>query len=971
MIDLGETLKDGVRASTLSWSFESSLSITSLPPLVGAYYNMRLTYELLDIAGTNVGGGTMFDQRLPVPVGGAATNATFPFSISGSCPDAFNIQETSLSPPVRSIKYLLTVGNFVASTTPIDYDLEIIGGVLKVNYDIPNGLTDGIIQTPIFISYDGIEIGTQISVNGSLLMESAADSATAKFVQPLYRKIKMRQEKAILKILSNPGGYGLRWMMRQDQHDTMLRAIRTAIALETHKDEKKFLAMLEHFKSFENAPSDKPMMNEASIRSILNKGWKGLKKAGTTVYKDVIKPVAMEEYDRLKNLPKHAASELLKNALSGVALGPLAMQYDAPQITYKALGRPSGSLNSASTGYIPSAATGYLPRAATSVYKPKYVAATRRPRMEFEQKPSSTTPQTQIDTAKKSCWKIPLKDVTLFPTVNFMGDELTNDDLQSTVEIFAIVPNKLLHKVPVLPTFTFPSRASVTNYTAYPNSTNIDTLSQAPKEPVTLLRVKRRNLNHVEVETTDKPVGGRSLDLAMYAFNNGLTGGFVYTGTVQGGLIGALSDEMMLLKKKYCDDNSFITVGNGPYTISVGTLTDMLRKLRGLVRLSNSKSHYNAATGESLFIQDLKFEGPRFRAIAAQGLNTLVTPFELKYRAYPTWKEYWPMEGFESNYLIVGPVKHPFPQATVASYLREDGFYDILLSPKPGDSIVFVKKVVAQALAAIEPLMRLEKFGTSDPYEAPQPPFQPTLILAATKRRRTPNLKQNAAVSFPTSSTLFMIFNELTNDNSFQELKELYIQALTTSLNDSQKKLLRKGLDRFEETAKLRLLTYFPSLSVEQKEKITSNLTRNETQAKSLKKGLESLELTPRSYLKVLRKFRSTNLKGLLTLISYYIPVDGPESFEIKSQNAPVIAGVFSALIGKLAFLAGKEIPPQGQGFNVSFKTREGNFELVYNRMVAAAAFDFYKQELYNDIPLREGTITEEILSKIPPRSED
>jgi hypothetical protein len=56
----GEILLDYMRASSINWSFASALSIS----VNGAYFGVKLYYEIYDIAGTQINFGSLWEERI-------------------------------------------------------------------------------------------------------------------------------------------------------------------------------------------------------------------------------------------------------------------------------------------------------------------------------------------------------------------------------------------------------------------------------------------------------------------------------------------------------------------------------------------------------------------------------------------------------------------------------------------------------------------------------------------------------------------------------------------------------------------------------------------------------------------------------------------------------------------------------------------------------------------------------------------
>lgn len=883
--DLGEVLKDGLRASTVQWWFNTELDIFN-PSLVPTYQRsitIQIFYKAYDLAGQVVNSGYLMDENLPL-----TSVITFTLARSGAFPDLFNVNEEALQPPVRSVKYWLKLTNYDPTVAdPIWFGFKQTP-VLRVNYDIPNGLTTGLTQNPILIAYDGVEVGQQISVNCSVLLEAIPDSATAKFTNPVYRKTSASQEQAIRKIAANPLKYGIKWVVPLDQTNDMMLAFRHAVNFEMAKGEQKLIEGLKLIKSLttplvtKDDPNPKISLNEASARSIWKKIEKGLKTAGKTTYNEILKPVAKEELERLKELPKQAATHFLEGALSSLAA--TGYEYQSPKATYI---QPN-------TSYItPQAATGFIPKAAI---RPKYVAcvdatwfrarfekvitggdydslspgfiaAVRNPALTRNVSDKNSEKSNEVRKREPptsySEFEIPNDCVTLFPTVNLTKDgDLEEDDLHSSVEIFEIVPARMLKKLPKICPFIEMGGKKVFNYALYDPARGIDKLSVVPKEDVYLLRLVKRGRDKSVVEITNIPVGGRSLDLAMYAFNNGFCGKFVYTGAVDSGSIGRLADDMMLLKNKYCHDNHFVTVGNGTnFDINVSTLIGLSEFFRKAIRTIKSGRHYNAVMGESAV--DLRMF-TKFNWL--DPVNSTVIPYNFHNKDhFPTlpdsFADYCTYEE-TGKYLIIGQIRDVDIMENgklIKGVLCHDisDFGEDPLSPKeakiliqlsqkeqhnlnkwiiaknfnifnmllPNEQQYSVPKSILNSKDSNEPLFSISLSNTNEDYFSPHSSLHsnsviPIAMLSNTYSRKIQksktiqnrNQKNQKIVACCDSTTqaanlsansLFFTMLENYHSPEFKKAEELFTRKLNGSLNPREEKEFRRLTSIIEESARL------------------------------------------------------------------------------------------------------------------------------------------------------------------------
>ena len=854
--DLGETLKDGLRASVIDWAVGMRFQTYSpdLTPIYQRGMSVSMRYEAYDLAGTVVNNGILFDESISFVGQNAAYD--FNYNRSGSFPDLFNIKEAALTPPVRAIKYFLVIGNPDPSLATPLYVSFSPGARIHLNYLVPNGLTTGLTQNAIIIAYDGVEIGQQINVNCSVLLEAIPDSNTAKFTNPQYRKSKMKQEEAIMKIAANPLKYGVKWVAQGNQLEHMMLAFRQAVAFELAKDDEKLVEGLKLIKALQQqtkiqGDETQPAINEASARSIWKKVEKGLKSASKSTWNNVLKPVAQEELKRLKNLPKNAANHFLDTALTGLMMAScdnLDNIYTPPRNFYNTQ-TTSYVTPQAASGFIPQAASGFIPRASTEGRtKMKYVACVGDVEETEPQGVTTLDPKTAVDDpisfraqvssddpcchlaatkapviretkeqAMERNSKLPLRKpekdicntvftissdcVTLFPTVNLTKEgDLQDDEKDSTVEIFAIVPKRLIIKPPIMPIIDLCGKR-VYNYAFYDASRGIDKLSIPPSEDVCLLRVDSRKGNNLVLTTTTMPVGGRSLDLAMYAFNNKFFGNFVYTGHVEAGNIGHIADDMMLLKTKYIRDNNMVSVGNGSqYDINVPTLIKLCEVFRKSIKMTKSRKHYNAYVGLNLTGRDLNLSSNKDWYWIPK--NCVVEEFDvisLKHFGLSSEQAFSDLCIFEptNKFLVSGLMREcdfapeGIPRKSVLAIRREkdadengNALTIILIQMTFKQLHNLYKWVVAMGISQLDE-------NTDDDFTYMSLGLNQSIPVATSK------YPQPVSASL-TPSSLFFTLLERTADDDFVKAKEIWIRKIGGNAQRGDEKLFKTLVQRLD-----------------------------------------------------------------------------------------------------------------------------------------------------------------------------
>lgn len=540
----GKILMDFVRASSINWSVSGVLT----PSVSNSYFQVRIYYEMYDIADTVVATGRLSDERYGPTLAGTPIS----FTRSGSYPTAFNVSETAIEPPIRSIQFFF---EFVFGSTNV---VLTFAGPVNFTYEVPiyNGLKDGIIQSPILISHSGNEIGTKLSVSARLNIEAKMNSEVNKFTQVRYRDVSNKYERALMKIASNPGKYGLRYIFRLSKMDAILAAWDAAIQMAAMKHSEQKLDMLVQLYSHCCDGMDKTqppeVRAEAATRAskVFKKLGKKIKGVSKEVAEKVLKPALQE------------ALVLGKTTLASGLQTLIPEVYNPPRVNY------SGRV-------VSSAATGFLQ------------AALKMPK-------SSIKTESDDSSTSTSEFCITRDKATLFPVlyVDEEGELVSSN--KTVVGLMAIVPSRLLTNPKPNTIRTQIKNYCIENYASTaecPQITPID-----PRENVTLMAVDSILPEGYCLKQPPFPVTGRSLDLALWAYNNKLGHGMVFTSQVDAGQICSMDTEVSLLKRQFAANNKLTIVGNfepmliTDRCISVKTLPDLVRLLsaRGISRQPNA-----------------------------------------------------------------------------------------------------------------------------------------------------------------------------------------------------------------------------------------------------------------------------------------------------------------------------------------------------------------------------------------------
>lgn len=540
----GKILMDFVRASSINWAISGVLT----PSVTNSYFQVRIYYEMYDIADTVIATGRLSDERY----GPTAAGAAISFTRSGSYPTTFNVSETAIEPPVRSIQFFFEI---VFGSTNVTLTFA---GPVSFFYEVPvyNGLKDGIIQSPILISHSGNEIGTKLSVSARLNIEAKMNSEVNKFTQVRYRDVSNKYERALMKIASNPGKYGLRYIFRLSKMDSILAAWDAAIQMAAMKHSEQKLDMLIQLYSHccEGMEKTQPPEVRAEAATRASKVFKKLGKKIKGVSKEVAEKVLKPALQEALVLGKTTLASGLQTLLPEV--------YSPPRINY------SGRV-------VSSAATGFLQ------------AALKMPK-------SSLKTESDEPASSTSEFCVPRDKATLFPVlyVDEEGELVSNN--KTVVGLMAIISSRLVTNPKPNTIRTQIKNYSIENYASTvecPQITPID-----PRENVILMAVDSVTPDGYSVKQPPFPVTGRSLDLALWAYNNKIGHGMVFTSQVDAGQILAMDTEVSLLKRQFAANNKLTLVGNfepmlvTDRCISVKSLPDLVRLLstRGISRQPNA-----------------------------------------------------------------------------------------------------------------------------------------------------------------------------------------------------------------------------------------------------------------------------------------------------------------------------------------------------------------------------------------------
>lgn len=594
---LGTYLKDGVRAAVINWAYQTVFewaATDGVTPLNRNRVNVSLSFDLKDITGTVVKTGILYseDYCLPTQQGGLDTVLTQRFNRSGAFPDCLNINENALLSPIREVEFFLTLENY--DSLPLLVNLEDSG--FNINYPIVNGMTPGIIQQPRLICYTGAEIGTKLTITGSIRVEANPDAERSKFVNNIHRNYNEKEAIALKKVLCDPLSYGVRWAMPAQKYEALMENFTGALQIALEEEpEIHFISCLKQAvrmlinHQYEDSRGKQQYIPaiEASMKSVLRKGFGSLKKIGKDVYKTAIHPVLMAELENVKHLPATAAKAMLLNTFGPMAMPTNDTTYKPPVVKYYS--PPNNAVTVA-----PRAASGYIGYHAATKTPSFYGATNRPPRVE------------EVKIVKKSESKeIPVNKATLFSTINVIDDELADDFRGTVADGFAIVPTSLVKPRHSTPSYLCGNGKVIHNYSLYDGC--LDRPRVIPSQNVVLMRITKINpiKGTLTVEYTDKPVGGRSLELAMWMFNAGIHGYTVFTGAVDEGKILPMADSTALVKKTWCHMNKLTTVGNGDFDIRAERVVDLLTNMKRLIVPKISTTHYNASSFYDLSFYDI------------------------------------------------------------------------------------------------------------------------------------------------------------------------------------------------------------------------------------------------------------------------------------------------------------------------------------------------------------------------------
>lgn len=682
-INLGRYLKDAVRASSIDWVFNTDILFTanSGPGLLDRdKIQITIGYELKDITETTVVTGIMYTEQFLLPTVTPVASMGFPFTRCGSMPDNLNVDENTLVPPIREFTWYFELRNL--STTDMEIDMR--DSRCNVRYPIINGLTQGIIQEPKLVFYTGAEIGTKMSVSGSVRLEAYPDATRSKFVSNIRRSYDQKQADAIKKVLCNPLDYGVRWAMPAANYQNIIDSFTNGLIIALEEEpERQFLALMNQIMDAVNNHymdqadgTRKSLIHEASLRSLSKKALKSLKKVGGDVFHSTIKPVLEQEWEVIKALPATAAKQMLTQTF-----GPVMQEsYTPPKVSYYTQPNNVVTVSSpskmAASGYIAGntdlrryynacvyemyptigaepkticiyerkpkinewfgndeffaksddlyySATVLLPNSINELHHTQQVPYTMAVRESFRtsfddmdniylaatKMPKQVIKQTDDETCKDCSeqFEIPFNKCNVFATVNIKQGKLVQDGNQTVADGFAIVPKSLINIGDIdIPIYKIGQR-KIYNYSAYSRDT--DVLKVTPNVDVCLMRITKvcPLKGTFSLEFTKKPVGGRSLELALYMFNNGIHGLCCFTGALEAGKILPMFDSMALIKSEWCHKNHIITIGNGKFDISCDTVVGLLTLMRKMTVTNLSPNHHNAAT-QYVDIRNLPFK---------------------------------------------------------------------------------------------------------------------------------------------------------------------------------------------------------------------------------------------------------------------------------------------------------------------------------------------------------------------------
>lgn len=525
-VDSGPILLDYMRASSIKWAVAGILSCsTSTAVLLST-----LRYEIKDIAGTVINSGIVWEAR-DGPV--TAINTSFGFSRSGSFPTLFNTDEGNMLPPARSINFIMSFQQAQGTLATFTW---VAQPGLNVEVPVYNGLRDGLIQKPILIAHSGNEIGTKLSVSGRLNVEACMNSEVNKFIQVKYRVSSAAYERALLKLCGNPGKYDLKWVFnlrKLDEYMNQWDQQLTYKVISHTRDKVEY--MTSHIQQLLNSMPQE-INAQASTWSRIKKG---VRKVGKSVV-GLSKEAAEETLRPLLTLAKQEGKGQLQKLLTeAIPLLASASTYTPPFVSYR-------------SPVVSNAATGFF-RAATDL-------------------PSRTTTEYRIT--------VPKKKVALFPVLYIDEGSQLQESEGTVAALFALVATREVNSGPT----TIRTRVKnnfIENYTQTAECPSITPIE--PRENVTICKVESILGANVVLVPPPFPITGRSLDLALWAYNNCIAPGYVFSSQVDGGVIKAMSHDAANIKKKFVADNKLTLVGNfSPFSdcdriISATTLTDLVK----------------------------------------------------------------------------------------------------------------------------------------------------------------------------------------------------------------------------------------------------------------------------------------------------------------------------------------------------------------------------------------------------------
>lgn len=812
-INLGRYLKDAIRASSIDWVFNTDILFTASGAgnLDRNKLQITIGYELKDITETTVITGIMYTDQFLLPTTAPVSSLGYPFTRCGSMPDNLNVDENFLVPPIREFTWYIELRNL--STIGLEVDLR--DAKCNVRYPIINGLTQGIIQEPKLVFYTGAEIGTKMSVSGSVRLEAYPDATRSKFVSNIRRSYDPRQADAIKKVLCNPLDYGVRWAMPAANYQNIIDSFTNGliIALED-EPERQFLALMNQIMDAVNNHymeqadgTKKSLIHEASLRSLSKKALKSLKKVGSDVYHSTIKPVLEQEWEVIKALPATAAKQMLTQTF-----GPVIQEsYTPPKVSYYS--QPNNVVTVSSPNKI--AASGYIAGNVdlrkhynACVYEifpsvgaepvhfcvngrkdSNYNSFLREDSSDFVYNPNNITMSYQTlhpcdkisddnkeiehDTSSfddydnfhyaatkmpkqttkildedicESCdeqFEIPFNKCNVFATVNIKQGKLVQDGNHTVADGFAIVPKSLINSGDIeIPVYKIGQR-KIYNYSSYSKDTEV--LKVTPNVDVCLMRIVKvcPLKGTFLLEFTKKPVGGRSLELALYMFNNGIHGLCCFTGALEAGKILPMFDSMALIKSEWCHKNHIITIGNGKFDISCDTVVGLLTLMRRMTVTNLSPNHHNAATSH-MDLRNLPFK--EFKELQQYLTPSSVVTFLPE--EYPVIVDHFFSN--TQNVIYVANINKKLP-GSFTKYIplnvkNDDATYDAYFLPSISTQHSITKHLLQHHWIAPLPLMTLSDFETNNRVDEGVPMAMDSLPVISLNNDLGPNLNESTGI---------------------------------------------------------------------------------------------------------------------------------------------------------------------------------------------------------------------------------